>query len=1542
MSNPHRCRISLALISLLLVVLPQPWQQARSARLDPRADSPQQPSLTQFEMAVQRTQQLPESVRNNLHMSRLLKGVDIDENDEEEVAARRRLSAADGNWFGLRAPRLRSGPSMAAVNMSFFRWESVHALSYVDWRTTMMITPIQRQFQCASCWAITAVDSIAMMWAIATGTPATPLSPQQVCDCATKQCCQGGWPDWAFSYVLSNNGVTQLGNYPYVAADSTTCYFNATEVAPLAKISGWELVPAFNPLALMKAVTTQPVIAFVSAASNDFRTYNSRDQMKIYDGMCTTEINHAVLVVGYNYTGPSLVGSYWIIKNSFYNTWGDKGYMYLAMTPDVRGKCGMLTVPPMYPVYYPVGPQPARFASNMRGRWKVRRVDDLSSELFNSALTPSGTNSSATSSDLSRLGFGAMDPCADVINPCGAGVCYSSFGMARCDCSAVPGMVEVIASPTSKCVPRYPCSSRTSGTVPINPCGGGTCSDLGDGSYTCNCSPGFAIGAAVDGSPTCMPSSGVAQVYTTVPGDTCSTVGASYNLTSDSLMSLNTWLNCTATDYLPPGIAITIASSPNITTTTVTTSASTTTSTSTSSSTSSSSSSSVPATVTTTGAASTSVCTSTHNVRNKDTCWSLATTYFGGSINNLLAINPRLSCIRLFKGQQVCLVMNTTTITPMVNTTASLVPPAPIVNTGTTTTTNTAGMVSDADMENKGRSAPECGQTYIAAVGESCETVASRYMMSSRSFSTLNPVLDCSLPLPVGASVCVAAKSAQTTVNCTSWYRVAQGDTCPIIWNAANLTLSMFTSINPGIRCEAPYLSVGQMVCIDSPVLVTMRANPNVSYSLHTVRNGENLAIISSIYISRCTPASVSPEAIAAANNLPNNASAELETNSTIIIPCVGRAGVLDCGCATSVPVCGADYLTYPSYCDAVCNYAVPIRDSAPCNRVLEFVRQQNRPVNVQNVADALQKYSIKKTAVQKALDAAGARGDVAFKDYGKQRIFMARQDVLDVPDTAGLDALKAGNEQLREQTMRLREDCSAREKEVQALEQSLTAEEIEQQRQRMEEENAAMETKLEALRNGGNNISSSQRQQAEEQYQRFMGLWRKRKRLFNTFFSTVTDGMSRSVKEFQEELGVETDEDIGVSIQECSDLQASMAGGPPSTTQKPPVKGRAAVSTGSANTTGTKKANGANGLGGMDGALKKGSVTVQKGTTKLPGAASSGAGAGGGGGAAATAVGAGGGAGGAVAGGSTGKKGATGSGKRGAAAAAAGGDGGDTDGVAVAGGEGDMAGESLHGAEEVEALTAAHPTARLAFASAFATGYVHEKLPLFTTEGRQQGFLEVIMKLPAVIERIKAQLAAAEAARRIEEMRIVEARAVYAAKLKDALKYRKQQAAAKADAQQEVMDGSLISLNNAFSYAMADHSSRTNTAKAAFLGADAASAEQLKAALVVDEPGFYAKLCKETEGEEEFRPEIDAYTGAVFGAARKRYGAVDKAKTDFETAVEEAVTNYLIKLQNIQTGFEKEAGEASKEYMKEARTKIFWKEEAQAESDVAAYKPPL
>ncbi|CAI5475264.1 unnamed protein product [Closterium sp. Yama58-4] len=254
----------------------------------------------------------------------------------------RRVLVDTGVKFGLSAPPLSSGPSMAVVNMSFYRWESVAPPLVVDWRKTVAMTAIQTQFVCSSCWAIAAVDSIAIMWAIANNSTGATLSPQQVCDCATKQCCQGGWPEWAFSYVLFNGGITYNVSYPYSALDSATCLLDTT-MTTAAQITGWELVPAFNAMALMKAVSVQPVVAFISASAADFTAYASRDTVNIYNGVCTTDVNHAVVVVGFNYTGPDLKGSYWIIKNSWYPTWGDKGYMYLAMTPDVRGKCGILS-----------------------------------------------------------------------------------------------------------------------------------------------------------------------------------------------------------------------------------------------------------------------------------------------------------------------------------------------------------------------------------------------------------------------------------------------------------------------------------------------------------------------------------------------------------------------------------------------------------------------------------------------------------------------------------------------------------------------------------------------------------------------------------------------------------------------------------------------------------------------------------------------------------------------------------------------------------------------------------------------------------------------------------------------------------------------------------------------------------------------------------------------------------------------------------------------------------------------------------------------
>jgi len=50
-------------------------------------------------------------------------------------------------------------------------------------------------------------------------------------------------------------------------------------------------------------------------------------------------MDHAVLVVGYGYDAPS-GKEYWLVKNSWNTTWGDQGYIKLAIV-DGAGICGV-------------------------------------------------------------------------------------------------------------------------------------------------------------------------------------------------------------------------------------------------------------------------------------------------------------------------------------------------------------------------------------------------------------------------------------------------------------------------------------------------------------------------------------------------------------------------------------------------------------------------------------------------------------------------------------------------------------------------------------------------------------------------------------------------------------------------------------------------------------------------------------------------------------------------------------------------------------------------------------------------------------------------------------------------------------------------------------------------------------------------------------------------------------------------------------------------------------------------------------------------
>ncbi|KAG7642267.1 Peptidase C1A papain C-terminal [Arabidopsis suecica] len=99
-----------------------------------------------------------------------------------------------------------------------------------------------------------------------------------------------------------------------------------------------------NEEALVQAVSQQPVSMGIEGTGAAFRHYSGG----IFNGECGTDLHHAVTVVGY---GMSEEGTkYWVVKNSWGETWGENGYMRIKRDVDApQGMCG-LAILAFYPL----------------------------------------------------------------------------------------------------------------------------------------------------------------------------------------------------------------------------------------------------------------------------------------------------------------------------------------------------------------------------------------------------------------------------------------------------------------------------------------------------------------------------------------------------------------------------------------------------------------------------------------------------------------------------------------------------------------------------------------------------------------------------------------------------------------------------------------------------------------------------------------------------------------------------------------------------------------------------------------------------------------------------------------------------------------------------------------------------------------------------------------------------------------------------------------------------------------------------------------
>lgn len=199
---------------------------------------------------------------------------------------------------------------------------------------------------------------------------------------------------------------------------------------------------------------------------------------------------------------------------------------------------------------------------------------------------------------------------------------------------------------------------------------------------------------------------------------------------------------------------------------------------------------------------------------------------------------------------------------------------------------------------------------------------------------------------------------------------------------------------------------------------------------------------------------------------------------------------------------------------------------------ILSYLRDANRPYSINDIHNNLQKTEgFSKSQVAKAVDNLVVAQKVKEKVYGKAKIFFVDQAQLEQVDDEQRKKMDEKLALLHQRINLLCAEMRPKEIKLSQLKRGLTLAQIREKAAALKKDNEQCENKLESLAAQENKVDPAEHERVKKRRRELIKEWKQRKRMAVEVVEALQQGVELPRAQLLEAVGIETDEDAGVSV---------------------------------------------------------------------------------------------------------------------------------------------------------------------------------------------------------------------------------------------------------------------------------------------------------------------------------------------------------------------------------------------------------------------------